>query len=217
MGLIHDLDDGHKREITEQDFDYFLDVLPPVVMRFQWNGERWTFGYAEGADYVYAFKREGGKFFAQKTNLLNPHECGASIEEQQTAGFAERLREEKRAPRAASWIPTWIKLGKQNPWIRQATDPAFSTQSFHACVDDDELLDRLAGGQWCLGQALYRGDMCFIQQVDGGDEWLAIKQDVPFESISFGRIIKSQGRQAAQAMLDRLREARVERCRNLAY
>ena len=72
MGLLHDLDDGKKREIAEEDFDYFLDVLPPAAMGFRWNGEKWAFGFAEGADYVYAFKKEGGKYYAQKTGLMNP-------------------------------------------------------------------------------------------------------------------------------------------------
>jgi hypothetical protein len=96
MGLLHDLDDGKKREITEEDFDYFLDVLPPVAMGFHWNGERWAFGFAEGADYVYGFKKEGGKYYAQKTDLLNPRECGVSLEDQQQ-GVSGRLRDDRGA------------------------------------------------------------------------------------------------------------------------
>ena len=98
MGLLNDLDDGKKREITEEDFDYFLDVLPPAAMSFRWNGEKWSFGFAEGADFVYAFKAEGGKYYAQKTELLNPRECGVSLERQQR-GFAARLKEDKGAAR----------------------------------------------------------------------------------------------------------------------
>ncbi len=216
MGLLHELDDGKKREITEADYEHYLGVLPPVAFRFQWNGERWAFGFAEGNDYVYAFKQQAGKFFAQKTDLLNPFECGVPLEKQ-LQGFSKRLKEEKEAMRAASWIPTWSRLGKQNPWIRQATDPAFTTQSFHACLSDDELLDKLAG-RWCVGQAFYRGDICFIQQsADEGGEWLAIKEDVPFESISVGWIIEKKGRPEAQALLDRIRAVGVERCRELDY
>jgi hypothetical protein len=96
MGLLHELDDGKKREITEQDVDYFLDVLPPVAMPLTWNGERWAFGFAEGDDFVYAFKKEGGKYFAQKTDLRSPHECGVSIEEQQQPGFAHRFSGQQR-------------------------------------------------------------------------------------------------------------------------
>lgn len=97
MGLLHDLDDGRKREITEEDFDYFLDVLPPVAMGFRWNGERWAFGFAEGANFVYAFKKENGRYYAQKTNLMNPRECGVSLEEQQH-GITGRLGDERGAP-----------------------------------------------------------------------------------------------------------------------
>lgn len=92
MGLLHDLDDGKRREVTKEDFDYFLDVLPPAAMGFRWNGEKWAFGFAEGADYVYAFKKEGGRYYAQKTTLMNPRECGQSLEEQQQ-GFAGRLKD----------------------------------------------------------------------------------------------------------------------------
>jgi len=214
--LLHDLDDGKKREITEGDYVYFLGVLPPVAYRFTWNGERWGFGFAEGADYVYAFKKEGDKFFAQKTNLMNPNECGLSLEEQ-LRRLGQPQKDDTEQPRASSWIPTWVKLGKKNPWIRPANDPPFNTQSFCECKDETELLDKLAHGNWCLGQAFYLGDLCFVQQVDGGDEWLTIKQDVPFESISFGWIIKDEGRAAAQALLERLRAASVNRCRELDY
>ncbi len=216
MGLLHDLDDGHKREISEKDYEYFRDVFPPVTFDFSWNGEHWGFGFAEGYDYVYAFKKEGEKYYAQKTPLLNPYECGMSVKRQQE-GFVERLREEKEATRAASWIPTWIRIGKKNRWIGQANDPPLTTQSFHPCLSDAELLDKFEHGNWCLGQAFFRGDLCFIQQLNDGDEWLAIKRDVPFESVSFGRIIETKGRDAAQALLDRMRAASIEPCRELDY
>ena len=143
---------------------------------------------------------------------------GHSVDDQQSKpGFADRLGAEKEATRAASWVPTWLKLGKANPWIRSAGDPSFTTQTFHPCVSDDELLDKFAHGNWCLGQAFYLGKLCFINQSNGGDEWLAIKRDTSFESISFGRIIRDQGRPAAQALLDRARAATVEQCREHDY
>jgi hypothetical protein len=125
MGLLHKLDDGQKREINEEDYDYFLNVLPPVAFRFTWNGERWGFGFAEGAVHIYAFKKDGDKFFAQKTNLMNPYECGVSLEEQLRRLGQETIGE-KEAPRTSSWIPTWVKLGRKNPWIREADDPPFN-------------------------------------------------------------------------------------------
>ncbi len=101
MGLLHDLDDGKKRGIPEEDYDYFLEVLPPVAYRFTFNGERWNFGFAEGYDYIYAFKFENGRYFTQKTNLLNPYECGRTIAEQQAdpsfvVRYEQAVREARR-------------------------------------------------------------------------------------------------------------------------
>lgn len=115
------------------------------------------------------------------------------------------------------YLSKWLDIGKKNPWIREACDPPFNTRSFHQCKDDAELLTKFEHGNWCLGQAFHLGDLCFIQQVDGGDEWLTIKQDVPFESISFGKIIARGGFEAAQVVLDRIHAATVEKCRSLDY
>ena len=171
----------------------------------------------KAATSFYAFKKEAGRYFAQKTDLLNPHECGVSVEDQQQPAFVERLGQEKDGLRAASWVPAWLKIGKENPLVRQASDPPFTTQSFHACGSDDELLDKFAQGNWPLGQAFCRGDLCFIQQKSGGDDWLAIKQDTPFDSICFGGIIANRGRQAVQGILNRMRRASTERCRARDY
>jgi hypothetical protein len=216
MGLLHNLDDGKKREITEKDFDYFLEVLPPVATRFQWNNENWSFGFAEGDDYIYAFQKQGGKYYAQKTDLRNPYECGVSLASQ-LAGKGSLLKERSEATRTASWIPTWVRLGKQSPWIRQANDPPFNTECFQACGNDNELLDKFEQGNWCVGQAFWRGDLCVVQQKNAGDEWLVIKQDVVVDSVSFGNIIKQKGRDAAKDLLDRIQSASLERCRELDY
>lgn len=118
---------------------------------------------------------------------------------------------------AISFKSTWIDIGRKNPWIRAASDPVFNSQSFHECASDDELLDKFAHGNWSLGQAFHIGDLCFINQVDGGDEWLTIKQNQAFESISFGTIIARSGRPAAQEILDQIRAATIEQCRSLNY
>jgi hypothetical protein len=115
------------------------------------------------------------------------------------------------------YLSKWLDIGKKNFWIRQANDPPFNSQSFHECKDEDELLDKFDNGRWTLGQAFFLGEICFVQQVDGGDEWLAIKQDVDFDSISFGAIIKRGGREEARALIQSIREATVERCRSHNY
>jgi hypothetical protein len=194
--------DGREHRITEDVYDYFLEVLPPVMMgRILYQRKSWGFGFAEGAEEVTLFRRDraSGEFFAQKTPWINPYEAGP-IESQK-----KRL------------ILKWIECGKANPWIREASDPPFNTQSFHECQTDEELLDKFAHGNWCLGQAFHVGNLCFIQQVDGGDEWLTIKDGTPFESISFGAILRRQGREEAQKILDGIRAATIEQCKKLEY
>lgn len=99
-------------------------------------------------------------------------------------------------------LQSWLKIGRNNPWIKGAWDPPFTDTSFHECADMDELMEKFEHGNWSLGQAFVLGDVCFIQQVDGGDEWLTITEDVPFESVSFKRIIETRGRDHAVALLE---------------
>lgn len=111
----------------------------------------------------------------------------------------------------------WLAIGQRNHWISRASDPHFTSASFYECASDEELLDKFDHGNWSLGQAFHIGDLCFIQQDNGGDEWLTIKGGLAFESISFGSIIGSKGRGEAQSLLDRIRKATLEQCRKLEY
>ncbi|HEY7154848.1 MAG TPA: hypothetical protein VH575_12875 [Gemmataceae bacterium] len=64
-------------ECDEEMYFYWLEVLPPAWMR-----RRVTiggkpilthFGFAEGAERVVAFWREGDRYFGCQTDILNPH------------------------------------------------------------------------------------------------------------------------------------------------
>jgi hypothetical protein len=69
---IEAMHSGAVIEIDEEIFDYFLEVLPPVYMhRFMEIGGRRrqvVFGFAEGAEPVTAFWREGVRFYCQRMN-----------------------------------------------------------------------------------------------------------------------------------------------------
>lgn len=80
-------------------------------------------------------------------------------------------------------IKEWVRIGQENPWISRAVDPPFDETMFVECESLEELYDRLKTG-WCVGTAFYLGTLAFINQVDGGDEWLVIRGTVPFESIT---------------------------------
>lgn len=68
-------DAGGVVEIDQGIFNYFLDVLPPVYMgRIVEVGgvmRRVSFGFAEGAETITAFWKEGGRFFCQRTKDMN--------------------------------------------------------------------------------------------------------------------------------------------------
>lgn len=88
------------------------------------------------------------------------------------------------------FIESWIKIGQNNTWIQEAYDPPFTPSSIHICKTIDELKEKFIHGNWCLGQGFAYQSLCFINQINGGDEWLTIKEDQDFESLTFETIIK---------------------------
>lgn len=115
------------------------------------------------------------------------------------------------------YLPTWLALGSKNIWIRRACDPHFNKRSFYECQDMAELIGKFRHGNWSLGSAFTLGNLCFIQQVDGGDEWLTIKEDVAFESLSCGWIIEHHGEPYLIAMIEAIQRASKEACKRLDY
>jgi hypothetical protein len=109
---------------------------------------------------------------------------------------------------------TWYELGLANPWIASADDPPFTMDSFVGCYSLTELEDRIGHGNWAVGTAFYFQDVCFINQVDGGDEWLTIRHGVAFESMTLIPTIED-GRFAS--LVTRLLTASREQCERLEY
>lgn len=70
---------------------------------------------------------------------------------------------------SASLLDIWETIGKNNLWIREATDPVFSKAMLSACDTVEGLQARISAGGWQLGQGFYYLNLCFINQVDGGD------------------------------------------------
>lgn len=71
-----DIEMGLAVEVSEEDFNYFLDALPPAFMYR--NVELMSgvtvyadYGFVEGADRVTAFFRHEGKFYAAATTLIS--------------------------------------------------------------------------------------------------------------------------------------------------
>jgi hypothetical protein len=111
-------------------------------------------------------------------------------------------------------LQTWESIGLANPWIRNAWDPSFSKSTLCYCSTLDVLKTNLAYRNWCLGQGFYYKNLCFINQVNGGDEWLTIKDDYAFESITFARIINNN---KFDILINRLLVAPKDQCIKLKY
>ncbi len=188
MSTVLDLlQDGCKHQVSRDDYEDFLDVLPPVCMEMTYRGERWDFGFAEGADFVRLFKRQGDHYYAIQTPYINPYEAG---------GFSVQQHR---------WILQWIKLANGNRTLRRAGVPLLTTSSFHACDTDQELLDQVRERRWRAGEALYVGNLCFIKLADDGNSWLAIKDGLVMAGVTFGDRDTPENVADGQKVIDDLR------------
>ncbi|MDL2234110.1 hypothetical protein LJC63_11120, partial [Ruminococcaceae bacterium OttesenSCG-928-L11] len=61
-------------------------------------------------------------------------------------------------------------------------------------ANTQELLEKFEHGNWSVRTGFVLGDLAFIEQIGGGDEWLSLKHDGDtwhrFDSISFGHMIE---------------------------
>jgi len=88
-----------------------------------------------------------------------------------------------------------------------------------ACASVQDLVRNLLKGNWCLGTAFHFEDICFINQVEAGGEWLTIKGRTPFESITFHTFQESyeEAEKRAFETIERIRKATEEQCRKWEY
>lgn len=111
----------------------------------------------------------------------------------------------------------WLKRGGY-PW---QDDPYLEEYpyEFDRCFSMEDLSDFFKAGNWVIRQGVVYGDLAFIQQVGGGDEWWALKQNgetwVPFESISFQRIARDISE--LTRYVTGMRLATVDECKHLDY
>jgi hypothetical protein len=87
-------------------------------------------------------------------------------------------------------LDIWESIGNRNIFIRNAVDPPFSKRSFEKCESLNDMYYFLNTSTWCLGQGFYYQNLCIINQMNGGDEWLVIKDSYVIDSFSFDMIIR---------------------------
>jgi hypothetical protein len=134
-----------------------------------------------------------------------------------------KVREVRVVKDYSARIEQWLKIGQRNRHLENACDPPFTRESFARCSTLDELEDRIGSTNWPLGTAFYYRDLCLINQVDRGDEWLTIRSftdeegkttSIAFETFIFGPFIE-HGEFAT--IIRRLLAASQDHCQRLQY
>jgi len=124
-------------------------------------------------------------------------------------------------------IEIWIRIGKRNPWVCQvgskdprdqcAFEKPFGEKYFCECRTIDELIETFKQGNWCLGAAFYYKNICFINQIHTGDEWLVIRDKIAFESLSALAVLKQEGEQGIRNFIEDVLVATRDQLKTLDY
>lgn len=113
-----------------------------------------------------------------------------------TEGFRRVIGEERESLVAKCQENGWLMQGgyawQDDPFLEDYP------YDFRATEDVESLLRAIAQGNWAIRQGLAYKDLCFVQQVNGGDEWWSLKRDgdgwAAFDSISFERMAEQPER-----------------------
>lgn len=126
--------------------------------------------------------------------------------------------EEQKTLEAKCQENGWLKRGgydwQDDPYMEEYP------YEFDRCFSIEDMRDFFVHGNWAIRQGVVYGDLAFIQQVNGGDEWWTLKQDDDgqwhnFESISFKRIAGDIS--GLTRYIAGMRLASVEECKRLQY
>lgn len=130
-------------------------------------------------------------------------------------------------------LPKWelfYQLGMKNGWMNGSyahADGDFIVEADRLNKNSGFAIDKVGElkkffkhGNWCLGDSVIFKDFCFMQQVNGGDEWMVCKYDkdtnsaFSFESWSCGRMIEDK---TFSKELRAIQKATNENLRHLKY
>lgn len=110
-----------------------------------------------------------------------------------------------------------------NPWLMDSDYPMYD-YAFDAPTRFDsisELTDFFIQGNWALRQAVQYKNLVFIQQVNGGDEWLTLKvyegKLYAYESITMCGVIHCEGLAGYENYIERMVNATLDECKRFDY
>ena len=112
-----------------------------------------------------------------------------------------------------TWLKRWGVAFREDPFME--TDYGYNFMRYETI---EELRKFFKHGNWAIRCGAVHENLCFVQQVNGGDEWWVIKKFpygelIGFESVSFGHIISNpKPAMTFEAMVDHLLKATEEQC-----
>jgi hypothetical protein len=205
MILDKDLADGKQHEISEAEYYRYRDGTKlPVAYRFTWSNQNWDFGCADGYGFVYAFGRHDGRYFAQKTPLLDPTEVGISIDRQIKAPeLLHEPRKQRMESVASLWRPAWRKVALGLPEFARGRFRKNVGTRMTVCEHDQQFTSTVTANDGRAGDFVVHENLCFVKLPDRDCAWAVLKGEGLVERIEF----ESKRRNPDQAAnhLDRLR------------
>ncbi|MCL2532330.1 MAG: hypothetical protein FWE40_09320 [Oscillospiraceae bacterium] len=89
-----------------------------------------------------------------------------------------------------------------------AKEAGYTLSRYGAVLAND---DGMQYGNWAIRTGFIYGNLAFVQQVNGGDEWLALRQTAPdewnsFDSISLGHVLQEYGAEGFETYVQTLVE-----------
>ncbi len=117
--------------------------------------------------------------------------------------FNEKEQEIIQACQSNHWLSDWEEY------------PAYDYDyGFREVSTPEELKEIFEDGNWSIRSAVIFGDLAFVQQVNGGDEWLTMKHEEGrykvFESVSFQVVVANRGEQGFYEYLNKLQTQTVD-------
>jgi len=208
-----------------QKYKALLDVIQPdsssaaLCLAQEMNCYDVTLTYADPAAYAMDFlEREFG--MSKKDPTIQYIDLAAlGNDELRAAGYestrygAVYIEDVEQEITRAEQHGNIAAVCDSKPWLGDYCEyPAYDYgYSFEEIEDIEALAERFEHGNWSIRTGFLYGGLAFVQQVNGGDEWLALRQTTPgewesFESISMGHILQHSSQDVFEDYVERLVE-----------
>jgi hypothetical protein len=220
----------------DNEFDLYQDIWVPITTDLTKQKKKGTYDREDAyTAYMYLIRAGVRKYSREfPDSTISPAamiETGKSMRdrfeiEHSLGNYAYLIEEPTDSQK--EFIEMCYKIGMKNGWCsgRYAIqdgdyiteEDRLNRNSFKVYTDLEELKETLSHSNWQLGESCIYHDLCFMNQVSGGGEWLTIKrfgdEAIAFESMSMALICKDG---KFEKTISRLEAATKEQCQTLTY